>query len=351
MIKGGQNQSVGAQMINASTGADFTGTVTVWITIDAGVQAIGSVGSGICTHEGKGFHTYRPSVAEVSGDVIAFTFTGTGALTVTREIPTISPAQAAALSSVSGPNLGMSLLDLITRGMQDLQVLQAGEVPSPEDAELCRVTLNDWIDSLATEHLSIYTNTRTVWTLTSAASYTIGTGATINTVRPVRPEDIVNVGYQDTSLTPVQERLLGPALTEDQYAGIAAKTFTALYPLGFYYNPTFGSSGFGTLTPYPIPTSTSLQGVIYSPTPISEFAALTNTVALPPGYRRFLRTNVAVELAPAFVGALVPPTLMQAATESKANIKRANYRLSDLSCGDAGRIFGGGGRSNIYLGP
>jgi hypothetical protein len=89
MVRHAESQSIGAQMVTAATGAAFTGTVTVYVTGDAGTQAIGSVGSGICTHEGNGYHTYRPSQAETDYAVIAFTFLGAGAIPVTVEVATV----------------------------------------------------------------------------------------------------------------------------------------------------------------------------------------------------------------------------------------------------------------------
>lgn len=83
-------QFVGAQMISASDGSAFTGAVTVAVTGDAGTQATGSVGSGACTHEGNGFHTYAPAQAETNYTHVAFTFTGTGAIPVSVQIYPIS---------------------------------------------------------------------------------------------------------------------------------------------------------------------------------------------------------------------------------------------------------------------
>jgi hypothetical protein len=57
--------------------------VTVYVTIDAATQSIGTVGSGAATHEGNGYHTYNPSQAETNGTLIAFTFVGTGAVPAT----------------------------------------------------------------------------------------------------------------------------------------------------------------------------------------------------------------------------------------------------------------------------
>ena len=75
----------------ATDGAAFTGAVTVSVTVDAGTQATGSVGSGACTHEGNGYHTYAPAQAETNGDLLAFTFTGSGAIPETVQVYTSFP--------------------------------------------------------------------------------------------------------------------------------------------------------------------------------------------------------------------------------------------------------------------
>lgn len=83
MKKNTASQVIGAQMVSATDGSAFTGSVTCSVTGDGGTQATGSVGSGACTHEGNGFHTYAPAQAETNYDHVAFTFTGTGAVPVT----------------------------------------------------------------------------------------------------------------------------------------------------------------------------------------------------------------------------------------------------------------------------
>lgn len=241
----------------------------------------------------------------------------------------------------------MTVSELITASLQDLRVLQVGETVSANDAAYALARLNDWINGLATEGLTVYSQARTTWTISTAASYTIGSGGVINCARPTGPMGVTNVGFQDTSVSPTIEYNLGPLLTEDAYAGIAQKALTSVYPQAMYYNPTF-TSGLGLIYLWPIPTSTTLQGVIYTPVPVAEFAAISDTISLPPGYRRFLRTGLAKEIASAFDAPLTPD-LQQAAMESKADIKRANVRLLDLSSGVAGLIFGGSGpHYNIY---
>lgn len=86
MLKNTAGQAIGAQMLNVLDGLEFTGAVTVYVTGDRGTQAVGSVGSGACTHEGKGFHSYAPAQAETNYDHVAWTFEGVGAITVTVQV-------------------------------------------------------------------------------------------------------------------------------------------------------------------------------------------------------------------------------------------------------------------------
>ncbi len=91
MKKNVASQVIGAQIVSATDGSAFTGSVTCYVTGDGGTQAAGSVGSGACTHEGNGFHTYAPAQAETNYDHVAFTFTGTGAVPATVQVYTSFP--------------------------------------------------------------------------------------------------------------------------------------------------------------------------------------------------------------------------------------------------------------------
>ena len=236
--------------------------------------------------------------------------------------------------------------DVITASLQDLGLIAAEETSTAADSALALSRVNDWIDGLATQGLTVFTaNTRTTWSLVSGtSSYTVGTTGAIACSRPISPSDIVNIGYEDTNVSPAEEYILGRPLTQDQYAALTPKSQTATYPQCYYYDPTFASS-LGTLIPWPVPTGANLLGVIYTPTPVTEFSALTDTILLPPGYRRFYRTSLALELAPSF--SVIPSdTLRRIAEEAAANVKRSNVRLDDLSLRDASWV---GGTSNVTL--
>lgn len=126
MIKNVAGQAIGAQMVNATTGAAFVGTVTVYVTGDAGVQALGSVGAGVCTAEGNGYYTYAPSQAETNYSLIAFTFIGTGAIPATIQIATLTAAQTAAAGGSGGADTWADVLGYMEMLNNELE-LGAGE--------------------------------------------------------------------------------------------------------------------------------------------------------------------------------------------------------------------------------
>lgn len=103
MKKNVASQIIGAEMVSASDGSAFTSTVTVYVTGDNGTQAIGSVGSGVCTHKGNGYHSYVPAQAETNYDHIAFTFIGTGAVPQTVQLYTEFPQSGDAFARLGAP--------------------------------------------------------------------------------------------------------------------------------------------------------------------------------------------------------------------------------------------------------
>lgn len=233
--------------------------------------------------------------------------------------------------------------DLITRSLRRIGVVGAGQTPSSEDSQDGLDLLNLLLDSWATERLFIPSITRTTWTIVSGtAAYTVGSGGTVNVERPVFVQD---VRFIDTSIDPDLEMGLDP-LTDQAYANIPQKTQTAPYPVAFYYNPTFTGAGYATITFYFVPTSSTLQGVLYAPATLSQVASLNTTLLLQPGYKFMLQENLAAMMAPEW-GVPLPQELAMSARESKANIKRANIRLVEMATFE-GNALAGRGIYNIY---
>lgn len=103
-------------MVSATDGSAFTSTVTVYVTGDAGTQAIGSVGSGVCTHEGNGYHTYAPAQAETNYDLTAFTFIGTGAVPSTIQVFNSFPQTVDNATNISAIKTKTDFLPSVTAG-------------------------------------------------------------------------------------------------------------------------------------------------------------------------------------------------------------------------------------------
>jgi len=235
------------------------------------------------------------------------------------------------------------VLDVVNAALKEIGVLAIGETATADDSIDALATLNRLLDQWAAERLQIHTVTRTLWTITTGVgTYAVASGSVVNVARPVY---IDHVNFVDTSATPDLEQALNP-LTEDAYSRIAQKALTSPFPTCWYYNPTYPT---GTLELWPVPTSTTIQGVLYAPAAVVAFAALTTTVALPPGYERMIIKNLAMELSPSY-GRAADQVLMQQAVESKEVVKRSNRRLMDLSV-DAGALLQGRGTYDINSGP
>lgn len=119
-------QVIGAQMVSATDGSAFTGSVTCYVTGDGGTQAAGSVGSGACAHEGNGFHTYAPAQAETNYSHAAYTFTGSGAVPVTVQVfPRAYDANGVASADVTHIGADATALANFKKAFDDT----AGAVP------------------------------------------------------------------------------------------------------------------------------------------------------------------------------------------------------------------------------
>jgi len=134
MIRGQSGQTIGAQLVSASDGSAFTGSVTVYVTGDGGTQAVGQTGSGSCAHEGNGLHTYQPTASETDYAVVAFTFVGTGAVPATVQVFTEAASASPGDSSdgevtvtPTGDELQDAIADAAVNGVKRMRT-DAGEV-------------------------------------------------------------------------------------------------------------------------------------------------------------------------------------------------------------------------------
>lgn len=125
--------------MSATDGTAFTGAVTVRVTGDNGTQAVGSVGSGACTHKGSGYHSYAPAAAETNYDHVAFTYTGTGAIPVTVQVYPRAATPSVNVSQISGDSIAADNLEAALDGtggvtlsatLSDLESTLADSIPA-----------------------------------------------------------------------------------------------------------------------------------------------------------------------------------------------------------------------------
>ena len=157
-------------------------------------------------------------------------------------------------------------VDLLSNGLEALNAL-----------------LNEW----STHRWGVYKVTEEALTLTaSVGEYAIGSGATLDTARPIRilPGSFIRISSTDYPLKIV---------AREEYNRLAYKT-TEGVPWLLYYEPTFAN---GTLKLYPEPAG-AYTLYLNSIKALSAYTALTNSLGLPPEYDTALKWNTAVEWAP-----------------------------------------------------
>ncbi len=228
--------------------------------------------------------------------------------------------------------MSTSALDIITGAAKLLGVVFKSEALDADEANDGLVTLNDMLDSWSNDSLRVTAFTVENFALTSAASYTIGSGGNFNTSRPITVKSaVVRVGSIDYPL-----RWLS---VEEYQTEVIAKAISTTIPRFAVYDNAYPLA---TLTFYAVPSGGTFY--LQSKKPLANLSALNSTVDLPPGWKKALKYNLAIDLAPQY-GAQVAPEVAEGAAESLGLIKHAvlastPMHLLDGSVND-GNIYSG----------
>jgi hypothetical protein len=212
----------------------------------------------------------------------------------------------------------------IVRGaLQDIQVASAEEPLTASQCEDGLDLLNALLDSFSLERLWIYHTPATpiVWPAGSA-SLTWGPGGDIPGPRPIKLAP--QATYQD--VTAGYDYPLEVLERQEQYAQLTWKGMQSTLPSALYYEPQMP---LGVLYVWPVP-SIGTTIVVYPWTVLGAFTALDDELALPPGYLRALRTNLALEACPSY-GVQPSPLLLKSAEESKRALFVPNTVVGRLS--------------------
>lgn len=200
------------------------------------------------------------------------------------------------------------------RALRLLGKLDAGSSASTQETADALISCNAMMDSWRNERLMCYAMRDESITIASTnTTKTVGPSGDLVSTRPVSIEAAYIVASNISYGVDI--------IDEEQYAAIPAKTSVSSWPDRIWYQPSLPN---GTIYLYPIPNASSTLHII-TRTPFTAFAASTDTVSFPPGWEEALATNLAIAIAPEYE---TDPraSVVKMATDSKANIKRANSR-------------------------
>lgn len=111
-------------------------------------------------------------------------------------------------------------------------------------------------------------------------------------------------------------------IDDEEYSSIRLRCMHNQWPTMMYDNGDFPARN---LSFWPVPSS--VQGVeLWLWEPLDVYGSLDEELDLPPGYERYLRYALAVELAPEF-GKEVPPAVQVILDEAEANLKMMNQHI------------------------
>lgn len=210
---------------------------------------------------------------------------------------------------------------IITAALQELGVIGAGDTPDGADLNDCLKALNILADAMLTEP-----NYADAVTMVSAAlpaattTRTIGPSMQFNTARPIRLEQpgcYVTVSGVDYPLEVIDRA---------EYNAIQLKSTVSAWPIVCHYD---SKSPTGTVYFWPVGACTVNLMVLEQ---VSQFATLTTSVTLQPGYERLFKFSLMEEMAGVY-GRQLSPLQMRNAAQARRLVKRANFRVPQLNTG------------------
>lgn len=127
------------------------------------------------------------------------------------------------------------------------------------------------------------------------------------------------------------------SLSDEDYSSISMRALQSTWPTNFYDS---GSYPTRKLSFWPVPQQ-QYAVELWMWEPLATKDSLDEQLNLPPGYERYLRYKMAIELAPEF-GKEVGPAVRASCEEAEAGIKRMNQRIP--------RVFNSVSASQLYAG-
>ncbi len=195
--------------------------------------------------------------------------------------------------------------------------------------------LNALVDGWNIDPLTIWANQDLILPLIqNQVTTTIGidpTGVLTADYNVPRPDKITNANIitQVNSGQPVRTPLA--LLTTDGWANVQVRNTASQIPQALYDDYAYPLSNL-SLWPYPNGPG-QLELFIWQQ--IVQFDSANDNFMCPPGYRRALEFNLAVELHPRYPQFAMDPMVVRIAADSKAEVEAHNSVLPVMSCDPA----------------
>ena len=202
--------------------------------------------------------------------------------------------------------------DIVTASLRLLGVIATGETPEAEDLQDSREALNLMLGNWSAKRLLVPVLTEENFTLVvGTGTYTIGTGATFSTARPIRIESAF-IRDSENIDTPLE------IISRDKYNDRVLKT-TEGRPEDLFYEDTYAN---GTIKLLYVPDE-AYTLFINSWKAFTQFSALDTTISLPDEYLEALKYNLAVRIAPEYEIS-VRPEVVGIALDTYKTLKNLN---------------------------
>jgi hypothetical protein len=219
-------------------------------------------------------------------------------------------------------NNGIAVQDLINEALSHLGVYQ-GDALDASDLQSAFFTFVAMMDGWTAEPLTIFQKSvLTFETIANQQSYTLGVGAPYAWQVSALPSD-----YDAVTQGPAGSGLELPVVMvgELEWAALPLKGLSSSI-LAQMYRQTLATSH--TLNFWPLPAA-AMPINLYVSQRIPTFTAVSNVVALPPGYQEAITFELAAKCSAKF-GARVPEWLPAAMQDAKSKIKAKNFPALDM---------------------
>lgn len=223
---------------------------------------------------------------------------------------------------------------IIEQAARKIHVLGRGQTLDADQVNTALSALNNMLGEWSAELGAIYNSTKETFTLSPlTTSYTIGSGGSFNTEKPIAIEAaFITIATLDYPLK---------MLNAVEYSQIGYKNLSSI-PDSLYFED---NTPLGKLYLYPVPAS-AYTITLYSRKAITEFLDLTTDYTLPTGLENALVWNLAVVLCPEYEkepSAVVVSQSRKSKSAFVTKVRRNNYPVSDIdfSTKPKGNIYNG----------